>query len=221
MAHKKYYNSSGDTVSSVTTIISNNLGWNKQMLIAWSKKMALTEGRDSDEVTEQAANIGTITHYLIECKIKNLVPDISQYKKEDLIIARNGYLGFCDWEAFWKPSEYKHNELELVSDKYNYGGTIDIIAAKDDQLHILDIKTSNHIHPEMVIQLAAYKNMYEEKFNTTIASCNIIKLAKDKQQFNYFPMTPEQVASGWEVFKGLLEVQRHKNILSKFGKEPK
>ena len=219
MAHKKYYNTTGDVVPSVTTVISNNLGWNKQMLIAWSKKMALNEGRDSDEVKDQAAALGTITHYLIECKIKNTIPDISQYKKEDLIIARNGYLGFCDWEAFWKPAEYKHNEVSLVSNQYNYGGTIDIIASKDNKLHILDIKTSNHIHPEMVIQLAAYKQMFEENFNDKIDSCCIIKLSKDKQQYNFFPMTDEQVSAGWDVFKSLLEVQKHKNVLNKFGKE--
>lgn len=218
MAHKKYYNSNKEHVQSVTTIISNTLGWNKQMLIAWSKKIALNEGRDSNEITEHAANIGTITHYLIECKLKKETPDITPYKKEDLIVARNGYLGFCDWEKFWKPDEYTHSEVELVSDKYNYGGTVDIVAKKDNKYHILDIKTSNHIHPEMVIQLAAYKKMIEEKLPIKIETCNIIKISKDERKYLFFPMTQDQINAGWRVFESLLKIEKDKKILQSFGK---
>lgn len=218
MAHKKYYNSLNEIVPSVTTLISNNLGWNKQMLIAWSKKIALKEGRDSNEITEYAANIGTLTHYLIECKLKKETPDITPYKKEDLVIARNGYLGFCEWEKFWKPADYTYSEVELVSDKHNFGGTIDIIAKKNNKYHILDIKTSNHIHAEMVIQLAAYKKMAEEKLSIKIETCNIIKISKDECKYLFFPMTQEEIDAGWLVFESLLKIEKNKKILQSFGK---
>lgn len=219
MSHKIYTNQKQERVPSVTTIISNNLGWNKQMLMAWSKKIALTEGRDSDEIKDEAANIGTIAHYLIECKIKKEIPDISQYKKEDLLLARNGYLAFCQWEDWWKPDEYIHSELELVSNNHNYGGTIDLIVRKDNALHILDIKTSNHVHPEMAIQLAAYKQMYEEVNNQKIESCNIIKVNKNKVSYNFYPISPKQIEAGWHVFESMLTVDKNREILKKFGKE--
>ena len=218
MAHKKYRNSKGEVVPSVTTIISNNLGWNKQFLIDWSKKIALTQGRDSNEIMEEASKIGTLTHYLVECKITNQTPDITPYRRADLLAARNGYLAFCDWEKSWKPTKYEYSEVELVSDKYNFGGTIDIIASKDNKLYILDLKTSNHIHPEMVIQLAAYKNLFEEKHEKLIDSCGIIKLQKDEQRYGFFPVSSKQIQAGWETFLSLVKVQQSRELLEGFGK---
>lgn len=218
MAHTKYYTPANIEVPSVTTIIGNNLGWNKNMLIAWSKKLALKEGRDSEEVTKEAGEIGTITHYLCECKIKNETPDISLYKKEYLKQAKNGYLAFCDWEKEWRPDQYVHSEIQLVNNKYLYGGTIDLVVKKNNELHILDLKTSNHIHPEMVIQLAAYKHLYEENNKDKIKSMGIIKLSKKEQKYEFYPITTEQCEAGWKVFLSLLEVEKYKSILSKFGK---
>ena len=37
----KYKNKSGKRLRSVTTIIGNQLGWNKQALIAWYTKLAM------------------------------------------------------------------------------------------------------------------------------------------------------------------------------------
>lgn len=221
MAHTKYYTLDGVEVPSVTTIIGGNLGWNKNALIAWSKRIALCEGRDSNEITKEASEVGTLTHHLCECRIKNETPDISSYPKDYLIRARNGYLAFRDWEAKWKPEKYLHSELQLVSEKYRYGGTIDIIVEKDNAIHLLDIKTSNYTSPEMVIQLAAYRRMYEEVKNKSIKSMGIIKLSKDVQHYDFFPVTEEQYNAGWEVFKGLLEVQKYKKILDEFGKRKK
>ena len=218
MAHTKYYAKDGEEVPSVTTVIGNNLGWNKNMLIAWTKKKALKEGIDSDTIVKESSEIGTLTHYLCENKINNTIPDISPYSKDHLIKAKNGYLGFCDWEAFWKPTRYVHSEISLVSERYRFAGTIDIIAEKAGGVHLLDLKTSNHIHPEMVIQLAAYKRLYEEIYKVPILSQSIIKLSKDSPEYGFYPVDIQEDQAGWEVFLSLIEVEKRKKLLSKFGK---
>jgi len=218
MAHTKYYTPSNIEVPSVTTIIGNNLGWNKPMLLAWTKKLALKEGKDSDEITKEAGEIGTLTHYLCENKINNTTPDIAPYSKKHLAKAKNGYLGFCDWEKFWKPTKYLYCEIPIVNEIYGFGGTIDIVAERDNKVHLLDLKTSNHIHPEMVIQLSAYKRLFEGNFNVPIESMSIIKLSKEEPAYEFYSVTPEQDLAGWEVFLALLEVHKRKFILNKFGK---
>ena len=212
MAHTIYKTKSGEVVPSVTTVISKNLGWNKDHLIGWAKKLA-KQGKDSKEVVQEAADIGTLTHKLIETKIKNEDIDLSQYPRGNLILARNGLKGFIRWEEEWKPQEYIHNEVSLVSETYKYGGTIDIVAKKDDKLHILDCKTTNHLHPEMMIQLAAYKKMYEEVFNTVIESCSIIKLEKNTPSYTLYPITNEQLELGWNIFHNLIYLNDKQDIL--------
>lgn len=235
MAHKIYKLKDGTVVPSVTTIISNNLGWNKNMLIAWSKKIALTQGRDSNEITEEAADVGHLTHTLIEHRIKTkmgieqALPDITGLDKELLKKAKFGYLAFLDWEAKWKPDRYVFSELEMVSESHKYGGTMDIMAEKDGHLYIIDIKTSNSIHPEMVIQLQAYRELFHENYSNKHVEGNpfdkryvdgsiILKLSKDEQKYEEFPVTPDLVQPGWEAFVCLLRLDNDKKLLAKFGK---
>ena len=45
----KYINDEGYKVPSVTTIINQHLGWNKQALINWAKRITLG-GQDADKV---------------------------------------------------------------------------------------------------------------------------------------------------------------------------
>jgi len=54
-AHQIYKLKDGTVVKGVTTILEN-LGWNKQVLIAWSRKTALA-GIDPTKVKEEAADI--------------------------------------------------------------------------------------------------------------------------------------------------------------------
>ena len=235
MAHRKYYLKDGTVVPSVTTIIGNNLGWNKNILMAWTKKIALTQGRDSDEIVEEAADIGTFTHALVENRIKTKMgikdelPDISSLSKEFLKKAKNGYMAFCDWEAKWKPDRYVFSELPLVSERHKYAGTIDIIAEKNDKLYIIDIKTSNHLHPEMVVQLMAYKELFHECVsndhrpdnpfdNRYIEGCSIVKLSKDEPVYNMVPVPKEQWAAGWQIFFSCRSLHDKHKIVQLFGK---
>ena len=65
-SHQRYRLANGDIVRGVTTIIGDNLGWNKNALIGWARKEAMA-GKDPNKLRDQAADIGTITHFIIQC----------------------------------------------------------------------------------------------------------------------------------------------------------
>ena len=50
---ERYKTQSGEIVRGVTTIIGENLGWNKNALIGWARKQALS-GIDPTKIKEEA-----------------------------------------------------------------------------------------------------------------------------------------------------------------------
>ena len=62
---QNYVLQNGNRASSVTTIINAMLGWNKNTLIAWAKRMT-AQGEDADAVMREAGRIGTLPHLLIQ-----------------------------------------------------------------------------------------------------------------------------------------------------------
>ena len=152
-AHTAYKLKDGTRVKGVTTIL-NNLGWNKNVLVAWAKRTALA-GEDPDAVLKEAGAIGTLAHYLCECDIKGEEADMSDYSAEQIEKAENAFLGYLEWKKMTKP-KYEAIELKMVSEKHKVGGTADFVARINGALVLGDFKTSKGIYPEMICQLAAY-----------------------------------------------------------------
>ena len=107
-----YVTKKGKKCRSVTTILGNNLGWNKQVLIGWARRQALA-GHDPELVLKEAANIGTLTHYLVECDIKDEIPDTSTYSAEQIEKANNGFEGFKQWRKAYKPKFIDDHVIQL------------------------------------------------------------------------------------------------------------
>lgn len=199
----------GEIVPGVTTIISNQLAWNKNALIAWARREALA-GKDPDKIRDEAAESGTCAHYLIECHIKGKEPDLEDFTQAQIDKGENGFLAFLDWEKENK-LDYKAIEFGVVSEKYRYGGTIDMIASKNGDLWLLDLKTSKGVYAEHKVQVAAYKNAYEEQEQKEINECHIIQLSKDDGSFQHHKLSKEQIWDGWDAFKycrALYDLQR-------------
>lgn len=215
MAHIKYTTKDDETVNSVTTVIGNVLGFNKNALIGWSKHLAF-KGINSDSIRDESASIGTSAHYLIESKILNEKVDrsnLTHLSKDQLTQAINAFNGWKLWEEEWSPDEYLHTELSLVSEKYKFGGTVDIIAKKDGKVYILDNKTSNSLHIEMIIQLGAYKILYEEHFPEKVHQCGIIKVEKKSPKYTLKLVSDEAIEAGQEIFLKALDIQNLKSKL--------
>ena len=210
-AHTRYLTKDGVRCKGVTTII-NNLGWNKQVLMAWTRRMALA-GEDPEAVMKEAGAIGTLAHYLCESHIKGEEPDMTDYSSEQIEKAENAFLGYLEWEKMTKP-KYEAIELKMVSEKYKVGGTADFIARINGALVLGDFKTSRGIYPEFYPQLAAYRKMYIElQPKAKIGSAMILKLDKNSGAFSHHFVSKQQLDWGWKVFQCCMELDKlHKEV---------
>lgn len=188
----------GEIVPGVTTILDGQLGWNKRVLMAWARREALA-GNDPDKIAQEAADSGTCAHLMVECHIKNEEPDLSDFTTNQIDKAETGYLAFLEWEKNNK-LEYKHLEIPVVSEKYRYGGTVDMVAKKNGSLWMIDLKTSKGIYPEYKIQLAAYSLAYEEQESEVIDEWHLLQLNKEDGSFQHHVISKDQIEDGKNAF---------------------
>ena len=161
MAHTPYY-VSGRRVPSVTTVISNcKLGGIEPLLI-WANKCGINGLSHRDEANF-AADVGTVAHEKISAFIKGIEFDAEPYSYEMLDASEPCYKAFLEWHNQSK-FNLVESEVSLVSEKYNYGGTLDAIIEMDGRLMLCDWKTSNHVYADYLIQLSAYQNLWRENF---------------------------------------------------------
>lgn len=210
--HQSYYNSKGNKVLGATTILSN-LGWNRQVLMKWAVNQSI-KGIDPFKFTGEAADIGTTAHFLCECHINNWKPDLSEVSSQDQLKAKMAFSAFLQWEKEQIDLEYVKTEVQLASDRFNYGGTIDLIAKINGDLCLIDFKTSKYFYTEHFCQVAAYKELYEEKFpKEKIQRCYILKINKETGEFEDKKLTQYKIDKGWEIFKLCLGLQDLKGCI--------
>jgi genome maintenance exonuclease 1 len=105
---------------------------------------------------KKAGQRGTTVHSIVESwkktekKITLLPDDIKPYA--------NAFYKFVEDNKL----ELLEHEKTVVSKKHHYAGTLDIIAKKNGDIWILDVKTGKDIYTEAHIQVSAYKNAAEE-----------------------------------------------------------
>jgi len=196
--HTVYKLADGTRVCGATTIIGI---LDKPALLAWAWKLGL-ENKDYKKVRDTAASIGTIAHYLAECDIKNEKPDLSEYSQADIEKAETAYIA---WLEFRKQNQITpiKSELPLVSEKFRYGGTIDLYATLQGKPTLIDLKTSSGFFPEMRLQVAAYKNLLIEN-GYPISKVQLLRIDKETGEFNHHQLNG--LEDEWEMFKKLVEV---------------
>lgn len=212
-----YKNAKGQRVSGTTTIIGQNLGWNKQQLMWWANQMGL-EGKNHRDVAQKEADAGTIAHEMIELEIKEL--DVTLFLRESLhpnVIlgkAEVCYLNFLEWKEQVKFKAI-HTEIYLVSEEHQYGATPDCIAEINGKLSLFDWKTSSGLYPDMLIQLAAYEKVWNENNpnNIILGGDYLLRIGKEDASWHYhhWAALPE----AWECFKHLNELHKLQKVLKK------
>lgn len=208
----KYINEEGNRVPSVTTIINQHLGWNKQALLGWTKRMMLG-GQDSDKVLDEAAQIGTLLHLLIEGHQQGFDIDTKDYSYNQEKAAMKAFAGYLQWyeKVKFKPLR---NELVLVNEEMQVGGTIDCVARMGDNLVIVDWKTSRYLYAENKLQLAAYVYMFEQaQPKANVAYGLVMRFGKDDGKFHQHVIKREKLETGIEIFKALVKISQLKSQL--------
>jgi hypothetical protein len=207
MPRIKYLNAAGKEVVGTTTVLGL---LNKPALLKWAWEQG-KKGLDFNKIRDTAANIGTIAHYLCECDLRGKTPNLGQYSPDDVAKAENAYLAFLEFRRTQKLTPL-YTELSLVSEEYQYGGTIDVVAMLNGKKALVDLKTSKGIFFEMRLQLAAYRNLLIEHGHE-IESMHILRIDKESGEFAHYQYN--DLSEEFEMFKDLLKVYRRWVIISK------
>jgi len=177
--HTVYKTSSGLQVPGASTIAK--IGFSSDALIAWAHRMGV-EGKDFRKVKEEAADIGTLAHFKIECYLRGNIADLSNFSADQIAKANTTFQKFEDW---WNTEELTIIEPEtiLVSDSHLYGGTIDAPCTdRHGRMVLLDWKTSKAVWDEYLCQLAGYEALWNEcRPSQKIERRAIIRIGKEEE----------------------------------------
>lgn len=194
-----YKTADGKRVPGVTTIV----GRFKESggLVHWAWQCGV-DGIDYRKARDDAASAGTIAHDMIECAIHGTKykppPDATD---ELLAAAAMGLAGFRSWQEGSKV-EILHTEVPLVSERYRYGGTIDAIGRVAGALVMLDWKTSNRIYPDYIVQVSAYRALWEEHHpDEPITGLHLLRVGKEHGDFHHHSWPLAVLDGGWSAFK--------------------
>lgn len=155
-----YKTEEGVWVPSVTTI--NDAYPKGPGFYEWLKKA----GDEADNIRDAAGDRGSVVHHLSEDYDNGFEVSI-------LDDFGNVKVSMREWNMFEKYVQYRKRladrlqiefvELHVSSTMLGYAGTMDRIVKIDGRRYILDTKTSNSIYPHYWNQLAAYRELWEEK----------------------------------------------------------
>ena len=211
----RFYRRNGEYYPSVTSVL--NYFPKNQFFHSWLKDV----GHNSDIIASKAANEGTQVHTAIEEFLQgNEIQWIDEYgnAKYNLDVWKM-ILKFADFWNTHKP-ELIASEYHLFSDTHEYAGTTDIIVRLNNQVWLLDIKTSNSLHTSYDLQLAAYAVAWNETHNTLIERTGILWLKastrgegrKDAIQGKGWQLKPsDSIATNFEMFKKIYDIYKLEN----------
>lgn len=204
-----YKNKAGKRMPSVTTIIGGNLGWNKQVLLKWYAK-EFRAGRDPEVTVEKACNTGTLVHAYVEADVTGVkVVDevLKKYSMDAILIAQ---AGLEQWIKLKEENEIEIDLCErgLVSEKYQYGGCIDLGGKVKKRRSLLDIKTSRDIYADHIIQMGGYDNLLIENDVFEPEDYYFVSISKDPTKeedeiIKLIKVETNTIKTGFEVFKQL------------------
>jgi hypothetical protein len=176
-AHQKYPLKDGTDVPGASTIAK--IGEDSGGLIHWAWKLGM-EGQDYRKVRDKAADIGTVAHFMIECFLHNHEPDLSEFSPADVEKATIAYNNFRRW---WDEEGFTviEPEVQLVSEEFLFGGTIDAPSRdRDGKIVLLDWKTSKAIVPAHKVQLAGYEQLWNEnRPDMKVQRRGIVRIGKE------------------------------------------
>lgn len=212
MPTQDYRNEKDEKIPGNTTVIGSNLGWSKGALMYWAWKEG-KEGRDFRQTRDTAADAGTLCHAMIEADIKGkpLPPPAVAYPPGVVAKAETGFLNFLEWKKMYG-LKLITMEVPLVSEKYQFGTTIDILAEVAGKRSIVECKTSNDVYEDMLIQMAAQREAWDENHPTEkIQSLHLLKVNKEVAAFSHHFW--DNLDVGWQAFVALRELHDlHKTL---------
>ena len=207
MAHPKagYRNKDGKRVPGVNTVIGRFKDSGDLMYLACNQGKAAERGEIERlyDKRDEAADSGTLAHLMVETSINGgdatlvLNAHSSSMVRQEAAAAFDAYL---KWASMTK-LKIVEQEMPMVSEEYQFGGCPDAIGEINGELCLVDWKTSSAVYPDFLIQLAAYKQLWEENNpdRPLTGGFHLCRFAKSHGDFahHYYPNLDE----AWEQFK--------------------
>ena len=153
-----YFLEDGSEVPSVTTVTSRFK--ESGGLIHWAWDIG-RRGLDYRAERDNAADAGTLAHHLVEQFIRTGKTDLPDAAPDVAQKAMLAFDAFRTWQAQTRLTIVAQ-EIQLVSEKYRFGGTPDAIGEMDGVLCLLDWKTGNRVYRDALMQLSAYGKLWTE-----------------------------------------------------------
>lgn len=197
-----YHTADGTKVPSVTTVIAKFKS--SEALIAWANREGLA-GRDFRTARDDAASTGTLIHAMVDAHVnkESFAVDDQTYTEEQYDTARQCLEPFTEW---WDKvgGRVVLTEKPLVSEEFRYGGTPDCIGYANGELCVIDWKTSKGIYPDHIVQVAAYRQLWNEgrvEHDPQLAGRGAWIVRLDKKTGLLVPKHFPDITRGWELFK--------------------
>lgn len=200
----------GERVPGVTTVLGN-LGWKTHGLVHWAHKLG-REGKDLDAEREALANAGTLAHLWASLDIrKQPRPELPEWATPEIVEkAGRSFASYLNWKAQTR-LELVASEVAMVSEAHGFGGCIDLVGVVDGEVDILDFKSSKRLYDEQVVQLAAYRMLWQENHpDLPVKRVRVMRWGEDGDTHeSIFPNTD----NAWRVFLHALAIHQLKKNL--------
>ncbi len=138
-AHQAYFTKDGKRVKGCSSICKVSSGDNVDGLISWGVNL-YAQGIDFRKARDEAAEVGQVAHFLMECFIGSADVDLSEFSPHVVSKAQSAFGRAKDW---WNSQNLNalYSELQLVSNEFRFGGTLDTLAVDENtELVLLDWK---------------------------------------------------------------------------------
>lgn len=200
-----YKTKDGIKCPGVTTVISRFKDAGGIIYWAWEQGR---DGYDFRETKDDAAEAGNLAHALVEQHITgHSDPDLTEkiengkLPEHVRIAALRAFENYRNWERMTQLKVIK-TEMSLISEKHKFGGTFDGIAVVEieGKRSLADWKTSSAIYRDALVQVAAYKNLWEENFpdQPIEGGFHLCRFSRTEADFSHHYFEDLDIA--WEQF---------------------
>ena len=200
-AHVNYFNKEGKRLPGTTTILGVI---NKPLLVPWANNLGL-QGINVRDYVDDKADIGTLVHEMMFCDLKDTAIETSYYTAVQIEIAYGSFKKYLEWKKL-HTIEPIILEKPMVSEKFQYGGTIDNYCLLDGIPTLIDYKTCKGLYPEHFIQVCAYRQLLKEN-GYKVKNCAILRVGRvEMEGFEFQGIYSKKIALCWKMFKYCLGI---------------
>lgn len=219
---KGYRLKDGSRVPGTTTIIGRFKDSGGLIHWAWEQGR---DGLDYRSTRDSAADAGTLGHWLVEQHIAGINEgdicaaldgrvEAEKINPSIAALALKAFESYLGWEKQTK-LKIVAQEMTLVSEAYKFGGTPDAIGEIDGKLCILDWKTGNALYRDALIQVAAYKTLWEENNPDKLITGGFHICRFSKEHGDFVHAHYDELELAWRQFILLREAYEIDKVLKK------